>query len=57
MASPSTIWNDYEKIGENVWNIFENGLLKVFSYYKKVGKPCYYGLVCPLFISPKPLFA
>ncbi|WP_312648152.1 hypothetical protein [Aminipila sp.] len=32
MDSPSTIWNDYGEIGKNDWNVFENGLLKVFLY-------------------------
>ena len=30
--SIDSLWADYNKIGEKEWNVFENGLLKVFIY-------------------------
>ncbi len=30
--SEETIWEDYKEIGKKEWNVFKNGLLKVFLY-------------------------
>lgn len=32
MKTASTLWSDYDDIGKKEWNVFENGLLKVFLY-------------------------
>ena len=32
-----TIWTDYAKISEQDWNVFENGLLKVYIYPQEQG--------------------
>lgn len=32
-----TLWQDYKTIGETSWNVFEEGLLKVFSYPGETG--------------------
>ena len=33
----ATLWEDYRKVSEQDWNVFENGLLKVYVYPKKQG--------------------
>ncbi|MBQ4282591.1 MAG: hypothetical protein IJB96_01530 [Lachnospira sp.] len=33
----SSIWSDYKKISKRDWNVFENGLLKVYIYPQKQG--------------------
>lgn len=35
--SISTLWEDYSKASEQDWNVFENGMLKVYVYPKKQG--------------------
>ncbi len=35
--STDTLWNDYEMISKKDWNVFENGMLKVFIYPKEQG--------------------
>lgn len=35
MKTKSTIWSDYKDVGKKDWNVFENGLLKVFLYPDK----------------------
>lgn len=32
MKTAATLWSDYDDIGNKEWNVFENGLLKVFLY-------------------------
>ncbi len=36
-ADSSLLWSDYKEISKQDWNVFENGLLKVFIYPKKQG--------------------
>ncbi|MEE1255228.1 MAG: hypothetical protein UHN47_01760, partial [Lachnospiraceae bacterium] len=31
----ATLWEDYSKASEQDWNVFENGMLKVYVYPKK----------------------
>lgn len=31
----ATLWEDYKEVGKNEWNVFKNGLLKVFIYPEK----------------------
>ena len=33
----ATLWEDYSKVSEQDWNVFENGMLKVYVYPKKQG--------------------
>lgn len=33
----ATLWTDYKMISQQEWNVFENGLLKVYIYPKKQG--------------------
>lgn len=35
--SISSLWLDYKKVSEQDWNVFENGLLKVYIYPQKQG--------------------
>lgn len=36
----SSLWYDYREVGKQSWNIFENGLLKVFLYPEKMDFRC-----------------
>lgn len=31
-GTADTMWDDYKSVGDTEWNIFDNGLLKVFAY-------------------------
>lgn len=33
----SSLWSDYKKISEKDWNVFENGMLRVYIYPKQQG--------------------
>ena len=36
-SNESSLWSDYKKISEKDWNVFENGMLRVYIYPKQQG--------------------